>query len=666
MAFVSSRQLTRFGLAKSLTVPALLLLWLSAALSRADAFQTLDPGAPPHLTETVPVQIVLIGYEPDMLPEAPLRAALPTTNRPQLYVRSLFGIQEEVGVDYSYDYKIVYADDAYEDAFFGHLLSIGVPETEVTGFNESLHQFLYNEQQNNKVFIAGNIVIDATAVERWLVENPAPGVDSARNTLVLVNWWGRDDFTFHTYQRIGDRDPDTGSNGKDCECVTRLIAWGGTGAHDAETGFGRESRVWYHDLSAGPDGNTANWIVDRDLGFPPPGSYYLPPIWEYLIPGGFLPPSALAGDLAKIARYVAVDLIFTPAPTFPSYLNDHRLPEEIELDITVYDGTGGRQVVTPEYVQERVGVLLGRDVGVDAELTNWSGEPVKCFYFWTEDRLCRPEANRQVYNRPFANFFLSQAHSLDKWRDGSAEHEAGSFVYAPPTEEPIPSDGFTDDNWLDGTQSGTWVFSPPSFLDSGFGASHNVIHEYGHYFGLFHPHEGYDFEEARALKPTGADYFLWTGDEHNTVMNYLITNSDFSQFDIDNMRRWQAAASLRSANAIAAQVLASPNAAAGAAKLLEADAAFTAAQAAIAAHDYPAARDHAEVGYRRTRQAADAAAVEVVRTDDNWTVLPPGRRNGVLKKSGPAISDRPSERFRGEDQVPPEVLKRRRKADGTL
>ena len=79
------------------------------------------------------------------------------------------------------------------------------------------------------------------------------------------------------------------------------------------------------------------------------------------------------------------------------------------------------------------------------------------------------------------------------------------------------------------------------------------MHEYGHHFGLSHPHDGYDWEKARGFAGSGKTYFAWAGDESATVMSYLNTN-DFSQFNRDSMDRWLAAGYLEDARAIALKV----------------------------------------------------------------------------------------------------------------
>jgi len=107
------------------------------------------------------------------------------------------------------------------------------------------------------------------------------------------------------------------------------------------------------------------------------------------------------------------------------------------------------------------------------------------------------------------------------------------------------------------------------------------------------------------------------------MMSYIDLNWDYSQFDLDNANRFQATAYMKVANAIAADVLASPAANKATGDLQRADAEFAAAQAAMAAHDYVGTFDHAKLGYAYVRSAAAKAGVTVTASDHGWELLPP-------------------------------------------
>jgi hypothetical protein len=118
--------------------------------------------------------------------------------------------------------------------------------------------------------------------------------------------------------------------------------------------------VWFYDLSAGPESWTDNWNVDdADVDEDGVADFRLPPVWEYLANGGFRPRSALSGDLAKVARYVAINLLFTSSPSFPPAITPPRLPRTINLDSNTYEGWEGVDA-SAGYIKRR---LLLKELG---------------------------------------------------------------------------------------------------------------------------------------------------------------------------------------------------------------------------------------------------------------------------------------------------------------
>ena len=53
--------------------------------------------------------------------------------------------------------------------------------------------------------------------------------------------------------------------------------------------------------------------MDEDWG------YRMPPVWEYGNLTGYRPFDDLSGDLAKVTRYVAIDLLFTTSPLYCAF-----------------------------------------------------------------------------------------------------------------------------------------------------------------------------------------------------------------------------------------------------------------------------------------------------------------------------------------------------------
>ncbi|HEY6581487.1 MAG TPA: hypothetical protein VIZ60_10200 [Rubrobacter sp.] len=115
--------------------------------------------------------------------------------------------------------------------------------------------------------------------------------------------------------------------------------------------------------------------------------------------------------------------------------------------------------------------------------------------------------------------------------------------------------GFADDNYRSGIQS----FVSPD-IGQNYGLTTTEIHEYGHHLNLSHPFDGFDYETETDFDSDGKYYFTGVGNENNSMMSYTDRNWDFSQFDRDNTDRFQAAAYINNANALAREIRNDPNA----------------------------------------------------------------------------------------------------------
>jgi hypothetical protein len=350
---------------------------------------------------------------------------------------------------------------------------------------------------------------------------------------------------------------------------------------------------------------------------------------------------------------VAINLLFAPSSIFGTDA-DARVVSDVELDVTVYGDLGG-PLLTPSLLQQEVGDLLGAPPAVDVEHRPLAGAPRRCLEAFEAGERCRPETDPAVYPAD-ADFFMVAERERRRWQDGSAGYEAPGFVYATPRS--LQWAGFADDNWTDGTRTAAYSLPSPERLDFGFGPTSTLIHEYGHHFGVSHPHDGYETEwgpYAYQSLGGGLFFFAWAGDEVSTVMSYLFLNNDFSQFDLDNHHRFQAVRYLRAANLIAADVVASGRAGAGAAALECADASFTAAQEVLSAHDYPAVAARAADGYRCALQAAAAAQVPVPSAD-RWAIAAPGRWQSRRHDAAELPGADPAEAMLAVAHVPADLL----------
>ena len=612
---------------------------VSMAKTQSASFPHLNPGGLSNLPETVPVNIVFVGYDAPLVNQASFLAALPGTYRPIVRSRYLYGIKEELGLSYTFQYQVTFTNAAWENSFFAALSSLATPQP------RTLFQDQYNEQIHNVLDVATNHFIDAPSVEKWLIDNAPAGVDTHRNTIFFINWWGRQDFKFHVYTKFGEPDPDTGYDFGVNRQSRKIIAWGGTAPDDEETGLGArgERRVWFHDLSAGPESWTDNWNVDdADVDGDGVADYRLPPIWEYLAAGGYRAASAVTADLARVARFVAIDLLFTSSPLYPPYFSPLRLPASINLDVNTYEGWKGvdasQTYQTPPLVISELTKLHRIPYTIDQQDLAFKQGARNCYQLWLNSNSCYP-------NRPYpgdANLFLYNAFTLDQTRDGGGDYEGMLFNYVTEDNRDSGILGFADDNWVDGTQSGVFSFLTPMIVSLGYGLTTTQIHETGHHIGMSHPHDGWDSELGIDYGPEGDTYFAWSGDESNSIMSYVDLNWDFSQFDRDNFNRFHAAGYIVNANAIAEDVLASPNANLGLAELTAADSEIGLAKASLAAHSYAAVFDHARLAYLHTRAAATLASVNVPGSDNGWAVAaalrgrsPVGREYSHVDRFGP-------------------------------
>ncbi len=589
-------------------------------------FSNLQPGVrSAGLSERVPVNVVFVGFDRSQVNQGAFLSGLPERYKPIVRSRLFYGTVEELGINYTYDYDVTYTSAAWENGFFSALKGLATPAP------RTLFQDLYNEQNGTRD-VGSNNFIDAPTVEKWLIDHAPSGVNTRQNTIFFINWWGRSDFVDHVYTKFGEPDPDTGYDFGVNRESRKIIAWGGTTADDEETGLGRrgERRVWFFDLSAGPEAWGGNYdITFPDLDGDGEPDYRIPVAWEYAA-NGYRSPAALAGDLSLVARYAAINLMFTSSPSFPPYLTPELLPNRINLDLNTYEGWPGvnasAQYQKLDYLVAEESELFPSRWSADGEDVSFSGKARACYELWLQDVACYPD--RPQYP-PFANLFLNNALNLEDFLDQDPDkagkqrrYEAPGFNYATTDELTGPFLGYADDNYVDGTQSFVFSFVSASIVELGYGLTTTQIHEFGHHFGMSHPHDGFDWETGIDYEPTGPFFFAWATDEHNSMMSYIDLNWDFSQFDRDNAARHQAAGYIINANVIAGRVLRSKKADRAKKDLADADEAIGKAKAKMASHDYSDAFWWARAAYESVLRAADRADVKVKASHNGWAVQP--------------------------------------------
>ena len=278
-----------------------------------------------------------------------------------------------------------------------------------------------------------------------------------------------------------------------------MIAWGGTTPDDEETGLGSLHRLWFYDLSAGPEGWTDNWNVDdADLDGNGLMDYRMPPVWEYGSTAGYRPFDDLSGDLAKVVRYVAIDMLFTTSPIYKPAISPPRLPEAVQVDVNMYQAdpaADGKAYVDQTLVADELGELQPDNAfSVELDDAAFTTRVAQVYNgFLTGDSAF----GNRLFGIGFGDLFLYHQDQLMRFLDGDADYEVPLFAFNL-TDELDQSGllGFADDNWADGTQSFVFAFDSPSTRDLGYGFTTTIIHETGHHLGMSHPHDGYDHEDG--------------------------------------------------------------------------------------------------------------------------------------------------------------------------
>ena len=602
---------------------------------RVPSFSGLEPGAFIAHKLTIPIDIVLIGFDPNDIKRSDLAALLPATSTPAVRYPHFYGLSgRAVGLEYEFKYSLAQKSRPFEDQFFQFLTRTGTPG------NPTAYMNAYNNQTNNLVTVAGPVLyVDGPSVERWLETNANPNTNGY--TIYFINWYGRDDFRFHAYTKMGDPDPDTGVDFGNFQS-SALISWGGTG-----------TRSWFYDFSAGPEWNTNNWVVDvRDLNGDGVEEYRMPPIWEYA-DGGYRDADALGYDMGLLARYVAIDLLFAPSPlTDPLVTAPAALGRKI-ADVTMFEDDPGSS---------------GMDF-VDTRIARQSWERFQPYYSWrTALRDVAPidaGARRSLdifagnnndrgcwvpFGDPFAQLFCFFSEHLS---DYVPSYPAGDYiapVFAFNTTEDGLGDqfgllGFADDNWVDGTQTFVFAFDTDVYRDFGYGFTATIIHEVGHHIGMSHPHDGLDPETGVDFDATGEFFFAWAGDASETVMHYLTLSNQFGEHNRDNMYRWEAAGYLNWANALAGDILASPNASSVFVKLVTADALAAVAKGQLARWDYLDAVERARAAYLTLVSAAHDIGVSSARLAAARTRLPASQIRKYVCRPRQLVERVPRERI---------------------
>ena len=573
-------------------------------LAAGPTLSTLAPGAFREIPQNLKVNVVFVGFQqgsgPNQIDTAAFQTTLPKTYNAIHRYPYFYGTRQPVGNSFAFTYNVKVADSAYESQLFNYLNSIAVAKP------ITLYQNLYNSQGPATV-VTNNAWIDAVSVEKWLAANPPAGVDTSQYTVYFINWYGRSDFRFHVYTKTDAPDPDTGYNFGVARESRKMIAWGGTPPASGQAA----TRVWFYDFSAGPESWNGNYdITSADVDGDGLKDYRIHTIWDYGTTG-YRDFNNLTGDAAKLARYVAVNLLFTTSPLYKPAISPPELPGKIQVDVNIYQGDpteDGTHFIKPAIVNQELTALQPNNTfSTEVNSLPLSGNAAKIYQCFVTDHSC---FGNRLFGIAFADLFLYHNSHLLQYLEGDGDYEIPVFLYNVPQPALGGLLGFADDNWSNGTQSYVFGFLWAA-IRTQLGFTTTTIHEVGHHLGMSHPHDGYDSEQDIDYGVAGPFYFSWSGDESNTIMHYLDVASGFSQFDRDNMNRWLTATYINQANSVLALIYKSPRAGQQSQLLLAADNNAALALSLYGLMNYSGAVTKAKLAYQQVLAAAAAINVKV-------------------------------------------------------
>jgi hypothetical protein len=510
---------------------------------------------------------------------------------------------------FNFKYNTVFSSQAFEDDLFSYLSSIAVPGPMTPGME------YYNNQVTNILDVTNPVwYIDAPSTEQWLMDNAHRlHVNTAHGyTIFFINWYNRPDFNFHLYTKTDFLDPDLHYNHGANDWFRVTTAWGGS--------YGR---TWFYDLSAGPEDWSFTENVDNpDLDGDGVEEYRMPPIWEY-DPDGYRDPAALGGDLGLVARYVAINLLFTSSPLYDPLVSSPDPGGQKVVHNEIFDLAGQPNVDGTDFY--KVDYTVSRLAAIEPYY-DWYGavdlnDPADA---GTEEAILIFSGNALLdgcwedYGTPFAQLFCYFDANYDLYVPAYEPEDYVAPVFSfNLTDEQLGDQfgllGFADDNWVNGTPTYLFLFDTPTYRELGFGFSAPTVHEVGHHIGLSHPHDGYDAEQNIDYGPGGPFFFIWQGDFSATTMSYMWNNDGFGVFDRDNLNRYQFAGYLNWANAVLADIVAHPDADSVQSYIDAAEAAATAAQRAFIRWDYATAAARARESYEQIALAAMALGIDTTQ-----------------------------------------------------
>ena len=116
--------------------------------------------------QTIPVNLVFVGYPRQVIDRGDLLDGLPASYAPVVRYPQFYGLPgRDLGLDFDFRYKVSFAGPSMESRFFRYLARIGEPG-EPTDFQQA-----YNDQAGNVLDVAGPVLyVDGPSAEEWLTD----------------------------------------------------------------------------------------------------------------------------------------------------------------------------------------------------------------------------------------------------------------------------------------------------------------------------------------------------------------------------------------------------------------------------------------------------------------------------------------------------------------
>jgi hypothetical protein len=483
------------------------------------------------LKDDLDINIVFVGIDSSRVNTGTIQNLLPKTYKPINRYPTLYGPEnpEYLGIEFKLKYHFKFTSVRFTRDLFSYINSIGVLGSP-TQFQES-----YNSQPGSLVTITENLRIPADQVELWLEKNMYKIGCVEGYTIFFLDGYTKSYLTFHTY--FFD-EPDFDTNEQfGLRDSRQSIAFGG-----------KYGRVWFYDLSAGPEYWSNNW--DPTLYWNV-SEQAKPPIWHYQVLKK--PAKILSTDIGEITRFIATNLLFTPSTLYRPLL-----ASKIHINVVLFENATDADYYGKDWFSAAIVEQVFEDFEPHKEWKvtfsdrNLMDYPLlnQIFANWAQDE----NDNASIYFPGYTSYidfyiyFFSEVDLKTEFLDPAASEWADYtipvFAYAVTDEQMGVQSGllgYADDDWTTGIQTFVNAFDTPSTTDLGYGYTATIIHEVGHHVGLSHPHDGYDSELDLDYEPYEYFQFVWTGDEAYTVMGYMSNVGHFSVFDRDTLYRNEAA-----------------------------------------------------------------------------------------------------------------------------